>query len=297
VKGHVAKIQAVIAAAREEELKAAAEERMKRELLRQQQQQQQQQQMYQRQQMAPMNAMCAAPGAGGAAMSMARSAPAPPMAMRSMAMGRSARSMAMSDAGPPPPPQTGNASAAPTAPTPSTSTATGVADVAGDAAHELDYTKLPQMLDSQFEKLDTDSALRPTTIKPGEVWDLKSQAGLLSKPTTSVLRKDEQRTAKQAAFDLIDALTRSGALAIDAASFHVVLVATHCFDMTLIDTVIQKNVNPIEKVERSVLIVASTVMQAPVEALVRPNQLARLQETSPVLFGGGAALTDADSTA
>ena len=194
-----------------------------------------------------------------------------------------------------------NTSAAPTvptpSPTPSTSTTTGAADVADDAAHELDYTKLPQMLDSQFEKLDTDSALRPTTIKPGEVWDLKSQAGLLSKPTASVLRKDEQRTAKQAAFDLIDALTRSGALAIDAASFHVVLVATHCFDTTLIDTVIQKNVNPIEKVERSVLMVASTVMQQPVEALVRPNQLARLQETSPVLFGGGAALTDADSSA
>jgi hypothetical protein len=165
---------------------------------------------------------------------------------------------------------------------PNAGTGTSAVDV---SAQELDYTKLPQMLDVQFEKLDTDAALRPTTIKLGNVWDLESQAGLLSKPAKSQLRADEQQTAKQAAFDLIDALTRSGALAIDAASFHVVLVATHCFDTTLIETVIQKNVNPIEKVERSVLIVASTVLQQPVEALVQSHQLARLHQTSPELFG------------
>jgi hypothetical protein len=38
-----------------------------------------------------------------------------------------------------------------------------------------------------------------------------------------------------------------------------VIAATHCFDKSLVDTVIEGNVNPIAKVERSMLIVASVI--------------------------------------
>ena len=58
----------------------------------------------------------------------------------------------------------------------------------------------------------------------------------------------------------------------------------HTFDESLVETVVQKNVNPIEKVERSLLIMASTLHQQPAEALVNREQVARLTEFAPTLF-------------
>jgi hypothetical protein len=44
-------------------------------------------------------------------------------------------------------------------------------------------------------------------------------------------------------------------------------------------------VNPIEKVERSVLIVATTIHNKPSEELVRPDVIERVAKYSPLLFG------------
>jgi len=149
---------------------------------------------------------------------------------------------------------------------------------------EEDYTLIPNELDRKFEILDEDSALRPTIIQPGQVWVKSSQVALLSFPVTQTLTIDQQQLEKNKAFDLLDALTRSGCLMIDQASLHVVMAATHCFDKTLIDTVIQDNVNPIEKVERSALIVATTIHNKPAHELVKPEQLERVSTYSPGLF-------------
>lgn len=148
-----------------------------------------------------------------------------------------------------------------------------------------DYTRIPVELDKRFEELDEDDALRPTIIKPGATWTLRRQKSLLSEPTQSTLHEDEQREERQRCFDLLDALTRSGALALDDASLHVVIAATHGFDKTLTNTVIQRSVNPIEKVEHSSLIVASTIQRTPVEALTRSEEHDRLETYSPMLFG------------
>ena len=72
------------------------------------------------------------------------------------------------------------------------------------------------------------------------------------------MAEDDQRHHWDTAFDLLDALTQSGSIPIDDADLHVVLAATHCFDKTLINTIVQQNVNPIEKVERSILIMGTT---------------------------------------
>ncbi len=119
----------------------------------------------------------------------------------------------------------------------------------------IDYTK--------YTRYNPDSSLCPTIINPGATWTKRSQAGLLSASQTTSLSADLQATEKSAAFDLLDALTRSGALPIEHASLHVIIAATHCFDQSVMDTVVQKNVNPIERVERSTLIMATIIHNLP----------------------------------
>lgn len=147
----------------------------------------------------------------------------------------------------------------------------------------IDYTRIPGELDRKFDEIDEDSALRPTIINPGDSWSRSSQKGLLSEPVAATLAPREQETERNRAFDLLDALSRSGALPIHHASLHVVIAATHCFDKTLVDTVIQDNVNPIEKVERSVMIVATTVHGRPAAELLAADQRERFLALSPRL--------------
>lgn len=147
-----------------------------------------------------------------------------------------------------------------------------------------DFTQVPKEMDARFEQLDRDAALRPTIITPGDTWTKKAQKALLAAPSISSLGSDEQKQEKDAAFDLLDALTKSGALTLEHASLHVVVAATHCFDKTVTETVVQGNVNPIDKVERSTLIMATTVHQLPAAALIREAQRERVCDTSPMLF-------------
>mmetsp|Transcript_70974 Transcript_70974/g.179632 ORF Transcript_70974/g.179632 Transcript_70974/m.179632 type:complete len:150 (-) Transcript_70974:333-782(-) len=139
-------------------------------------------------------------------------------------------------------------------------------------------------MNNRFEVLDVDHALRPTIISPGKVWTKRTQKSLLAKPTESILGSDEIKDEKDSAFDLLDALTKSGALPIEHAALHIVVAATHCFDKTVLEAAVQDNVNPIEKVERSTLIMASTVHALPPVRLIREAQQARVKAASPALF-------------
>eukprot|EP00931_Biecheleriopsis_adriatica_P036494 TRINITY_DN21019_c1_g1_i3.p1 TRINITY_DN21019_c1_g1~~TRINITY_DN21019_c1_g1_i3.p1 ORF type:complete len:906 (-),score=179.70 TRINITY_DN21019_c1_g1_i3:176-2893(-) len=163
------------------------------------------------------------------------------------------------------------------------SKATAREDLGG--AVGADITSLPALLDRRFEQLDEDSVLRPSKLKAGSPWVKKEGVGLLSPLQTRSLDVEAQAKERDSAFDLLDALSRSGALSIEHASLHVMLAATHSFDETIINTVVKHNVNPIEKVERSVLIMASTLQRQPVAAMVAPEHLPRIERASPALFG------------
>ena len=89
---------------------------------------------------------------------------------------------------------------------------------------------------------------------------------------------------QEKAFDLLDSLTRSGALELVEAELHVLIATTHCFSKTLIDTVVQDNVNPIEKVERSVLIISSTIHDTTPESMIKEEHIPRIKAASPGLF-------------
>lgn len=141
----------------------------------------------------------------------------------------------------------------------------------------LDFTQFPAMLDKRFLEFDNDNSLRPTKIIVLEDWVRQTRAGLLAKPTTEHMSESAQRTQKDKAYDLLDAISRSGTLPIeDCASLHVVVAVTHQFDKSVVNTVVQDNFNPIEKVERSSLIIANALFNEPVEQLVDPHQLSRL---------------------
>jgi len=149
----------------------------------------------------------------------------------------------------------------------------------------VDFTKVPAELDARFEEHDVDGALRATTIKVGPIWQKRSQKALLAKPTNSTLGEAEQKSGKAAAFDLLDGLSRSGTLPIDCASLHVVLCTTHCFDDSLIDTVVLRNANPIEKLERSSLIIGETILGTPAAQLLRHEEVERVAKFSaPMLL-------------
>ena len=148
-----------------------------------------------------------------------------------------------------------------------------------------DYTKLPAMLDDAFDRMDADRAVRPTIIKPGDQWQRARQKTLLlsnGKPmTVEQLSSADLNKERTVVFDLLDALTRSGAIPYEDAAVHIVLGATHSFDDTLMNTVVQRNMNPIESLERSSLIMASPIFgTVPVETLVQPSQVDRLRETA-----------------
>jgi len=154
----------------------------------------------------------------------------------------------------------------------------------GLGANAVDYTQIPALLDSKCGALDKDNALRPTTIKTGQTWSKTYQRGLLSKPTSCSLGSAQQDEEKKKAFDLLDALSRSGVLSIESASLHVILAATHCFDKTMMDTIVQNNVNPIEPVERSLLIVAGVVHGKDTHDMLQPSQVDRIAQFAPQLL-------------
>lgn len=156
----------------------------------------------------------------------------------------------------------------------------------GDAPMDIDedYTSIPKKLDARFEALDTDSSLRPTIIDVGNNWTQKCKRTLLGNETVNNLNSDGQKKERDAAFDLLDALTRGGALSIDHATLHVVIATTHCFEKSVMNTVVQDNVSPIEKVERSELIIATTIHSKEPEALLKSSQLERIQTSAPMLF-------------
>merc|ERR1712100_326517 len=93
------------------------------------------------------------------------------------------------------------------------------------------------------------------------------------------------KEAKEEAFELLDALTRAGAFPIEVCELHVVVAATHTFDKSLIDTVIEDNVNPIKKVERWSLIMAGTVHGKEASEMVSSANRPRLEASCPMLFG------------
>ncbi len=122
-----------------------------------------------------------------------------------------------------------------------------------------DVTLIPNALDAALEKLDPDGALRPMIVNVGKEWVRHRQAGLAGPVQKTVLTGEQQRLEKQRCCDLLDALTKSGSIAINGAALHVVIATSHSFEKSLMNTLVLDNVCPITKVEQSQLILAKHI--------------------------------------
>jgi hypothetical protein len=141
---------------------------------------------------------------------------------------------------------------------------------------EVDFTKIPSEIEAKLTEFDTTNAVRPTIVNVGTSWQKEFQPSLLSDPLQATLGTAEISRERNASFDLLDALTRSGNLYVEEAELHVIIAATHCFDKTLMNCIIQDNVNPIEHIERSALILASSVHRREAKELVIEEELPRV---------------------
>ena len=158
------------------------------------------------------------------------------------------------------------------------------------------FATVPEELNRAIELHDENVALRSTTIKTGlGCWIRIRQKNLLSSPNTSHLNRSDIASEKSRAFDLLDALSRSGSLDIPFSELHVIICATHSFSKNVMDTVIKDNVNPIEKLEMSTLLMASTILGVPARDLIRDGEdRKRLENSFPLLLCNGAEDQETD---
>ena len=209
--------------------------------------------------------------------------PAPPvtMVMKTAKSGTPSSVAYMSVSAPVPPAQAAETS--PTATTPTHLFLQKAAPAAGRSG--VDFTSMPKMLDASIEKYDIDSALRSTVIKTDEFWTRRRQENLLSKLETRILGSETIKSEKNKAFDLLDALSRSGSLPISYSDLHVLLCVTHCFEKDVMGTVVEDNINPIERLEMSTLLLASTIHgMSPNELIADDKERNRLEATCPELL-------------
>lgn len=128
----------------------------------------------------------------------------------------------------------------------------------------MDFTQLPALLENGA--LETPGVeLRPAVIHVGKTW----RRATADPSSPQELGPVEQRLEKQKCFDLLDALTKSGAVAIHDCSLHIVLASSVCFEKTLIDSLIVDNVEPISAMDSAHLLFAQTIHGKPASELIQ----------------------------
>ena len=85
-----------------------------------------------------------------------------------------------------------------------------------------DYTLLPSLLEKKSSEIDPTAKLRPTIIKVRENWKKTYQKSILSNRETQNINASLAAEEKNKATDLLDALSKSGSISLDAVELHIV---------------------------------------------------------------------------
>lgn len=134
----------------------------------------------------------------------------------------------------------------------------------------LDYAFVLKRIEEAVENYNC-TTLRPTIINVGTKWRQTYFKSLISKPEEKYLESIDQSSEKSKTFDLLNTLSRSGSILFEDTSFHVIIASTHFFDNTLLSSVIEDNINPIEEIERSSLILSSSIHGCSIQDLISPE--------------------------
>lgn len=135
-----------------------------------------------------------------------------------------------------------------------------------------DLSALSNKLQNYFDQYSSSQSIRPGIIRTGPIWKKQHQENFFTPSREIQFNSEEQRKEKQRAFDLLDALTRSGGLTIDDATVHVILASSHYFPQSLLDTVIQKNLNPLIKLEETTLLMSRVIHNKEINELIVENE-------------------------
>jgi len=112
------------------------------------------------------------------------------------------------------------------------------------------YTSVPKKLDAAFQAGPHAASCLLTKLSVEEAGELQRYKSLLAqKPKTSLLGATALKQSRSKAMDLLDALSRSGELALVQSQLHVFYATTLSFDQMVLDLLIQKNANPIKVME------------------------------------------------
>merc|ERR1711879_641494 len=98
--------------------------------------------------------------------------------------------------------------------------------------YSSDVSNLAKNLNENLEKWDVNDSLHSTILSVGDVW--KRKIGR-SSSLWEDLNGESQVMERNNAFDLLDALSRSGNLSVDDVDIHIVAPMTHVFDNTLVN--------------------------------------------------------------
>lgn len=154
----------------------------------------------------------------------------------------------------------------------------------GDA-NAVDFTMVPKILDDVIEKSEKNTSLRSTVLKTSNSWVRNRQENILAPFKSQRLNLSDIKDEKNKAFDLLDALSRSGSLPIKSSELHVVVAVTHCFEKDVMNTVVRNDIDPIEQIEISTLLFASTIHGVPARQLIKDeSELNRLEGSLPLLL-------------
>ncbi|KAJ3144865.1 hypothetical protein HDU86_001338 [Geranomyces michiganensis] len=118
-----------------------------------------------------------------------------------------------------------------------------------------DFVMLQKTLTSALGTMPH-GAVRPAVLCIQDPWTRVRAKSILRPPTTTTL---DIWTERNAAFHLLDALSRSGELTLENVHLHVVCAATQAFDRTLVDTIIRGNIDPLRMIRETNLVIAGVL--------------------------------------